>query len=332
MVYAREAMQQPTEKWQGPFVVHAEGATTLERWAREHRSSIDRALLEYGAVLFRGFSVGSAAAFRKIAEALCTSLVEYLHRSTPRTSVADQVYTATEYTASATIPLHNEHSYCRDWPMRLIFCCLRPADTGGETTIALTRNVTRRIPPEIVRRFAATGVKYVRNYGLGVDLSWQTTFQTESRAEVETYCRKEGIDYEWFADGRLRTAHVAQALAAHPQAGDELWFNQAHLFHISSLGPKHRDASLELFGEENLPRNAYLGNGEALDEDMLAQIRKSYEAETLPFAWRADDVLLVDNMLVLHGRNPFTGPRQVLVAMGDASGFGSQAGGPHGRY
>jgi len=33
--------------------------------------------------------------------------------------------------------------------------------------------------------------------------------------------------------------------------------------------------------------------------------------------WRTGDVLLVDNVLLAHGRRPFTGDRRVLVAMSD---------------
>jgi alpha-ketoglutarate-dependent taurine dioxygenase len=33
--------------------------------------------------------------------------------------------------------------------------------------------------------------------------------------------------------------------------------------------------------------------------------------------WRQGDILLIDNMLTAHARNPFTGPRKVVVAMAD---------------
>jgi hypothetical protein len=33
--------------------------------------------------------------------------------------------------------------------------------------------------------------------------------------------------------------------------------------------------------------------------------------------WVAGDVLLIDNVLVAHGRRPFEGSRRVLVAMSD---------------
>jgi hypothetical protein len=32
------------------------------------------------------------------------------------------------------------------------------------------------------------------------------------------------------------------------------------------------------------------------------------------------DILMVDNMLVAHGREPFSGPRKILVAMAEPFG------------
>jgi alpha-ketoglutarate-dependent taurine dioxygenase len=106
-------------------------------------------------------------------------------------------------------------------------------------------------------------------------------------------------------------------MAHHPETGDYLWFNQAHLFHISSLEPKPRAAMLAVFREEDLPRNSCYGDGTPLDEEMLENIREAFRSETISFPWQASDVLLIDNMLVAHGRNSFQGPRKVLVAMTD---------------
>ena len=158
-------------------------------------------------------------------------------------------------------------------------------------------------------------VMYVRNYGGGLDLRWQQVFQTESRAEVEGFCRRAGIAYEWNGRNGLRTRQRCQAVAAHPETGEMVWFNQAHLFHISNLESSIRTSLLEEFREEDLPRNAYHADGSPLDASMLEEIRHAYRQEAISFAWQEGDVLLLDNMLAAHGRAPFAGNRKVLVGM-----------------
>ena len=311
--------------WSGPLVVHADGRESLAERAAACRSWIDEALREHGAVLFRGFGIDSAERFRHVSEILCTRLLDYVYRSTPRTTVDANIYTATEYRADATIPQHNENAYQRDWPMKLVFCCLQPADSGGRTPLAHTAHVTRRLGRDVMHTFRERRVMYVRNFGQGVDLPWTTTFQTESKADVEAYCRHEDITCTWLDDDRLRTTQVCQGTARHPVTGDELWFNQAHLFHVSALAPEHRAMLLELFAEDELPRNSYFGDGGQIAEPLLARIRHAYDAELVHFTWERGDVLLVDNMLVSHGREPFTGRRQVLVAMGEPFSAAVQA-------
>jgi alpha-ketoglutarate-dependent taurine dioxygenase len=250
-------------------------------------------------------------------EAACGELLEYRYRSTPRHEVTARLYTSTEYPAGETIPQHNEMAYTNEWPLRIGFYCQEAAAEGGATPLSDSRRVLRKLRADVIARFRASGVRYVRNYGLGLDLSWHTVFQTDDRAEVEIQCRERGIECQWDGD-RLRTSQVCQALATHPVTGEEVWFNQAHLFHVSSLGAEMQAEMLSVLGEENLPRNAYYGDGSPIESATLDHIRDAFSSETVDFPWQLGDVLLLDNMLAAHGRRPFRGSRRVLVAMAQA--------------
>jgi len=294
----------------------AAGPIDLAPWLREHAASIVGLLEHHGGILFRGFGVDSPDAFEPVVRALSPTVLEYTERSTPRRRVKGNVYTSTEYPADQEIPPHNENAYSHTWPRHIWFCCQQPAATGGATPIVDSRRVWLDIHPSIRDRFIEKKVMYVRNYSRSVGLAWQEAFQTDDRKAVEAYCATHAIEYEWRDRDRLRTQQVRQAVTMHPVTGESLWFNQAHLFHVSSLPREVGRSLLAVFKDErDLPRHALYGTGEAIEFDALDHIRSVYTRLAVTFAWQQGDVLLLDNMLTAHGRLSFTGPRRVLVSM-----------------
>ncbi len=286
-------------------------------WISDDRSFVEQCLLECGAVLLRGFDLRNADQFERLIEASSGQALEYTERSSPRTQVSGRIYTSTDYPEDQNIYLHNENSYQSTWPMKIFFFCLAPATTGGETPIADCRRVFKLIDPKIKQRFIQKKVMYLRNYGNGFGLSWQTVFQTTQRHVVETSCRKAGIEFEWKENGQLRTRVVRPALALHPRLNEMIWFNHATFFHISTREPRLRDELLAAFKEEDLPTNSYYGDGSPIEPSALDEIREIYRQETMQFTWEKGDVLILDNMLSAHGRGAFSGPRQVLVGMSE---------------
>jgi len=291
-----------------------EGLNLID-WVGGNRQHIEQELLRYGAILFRDFNVTTVDEFEQFMKSLTGELLDYSYRSTPRTQVSGKIYTSTEYPAHQSIPLHNEMSYTRQWPMMLGFFCIETADEGGETPIADSRKVYRRIDSSIRDRFSRKKVCYVRNYDDALDLAWQNVFQTADREDVEQFCLKAGIEFQWKNDKWLSTSEVCQAVAEHPETGEIVWFNQAHLFHVSSLEPEIRDSLLNSSGGAP-PRNAFYGDGSLIDEVDLEEIRAAYEKETIVFQWQKRDILLLDNMLMAHGRRPYRGARKIVVGMG----------------
>lgn len=285
-------------------------------WIAANLDDIQRLATAHPAVVLRNIGVSSESDFQQVCASLLGAPSEYMYRSTPRTEVIEGIMTATEYPASEEILMHCESAYQRDWPLRLAFCCLQPAASGGQTPIADIRALTDALGSELVDEFQRRGVRYIRHYHDGVDLPWQTVFQTDDPRQVESYCKSHDIDATWLADGRLRTEQTAQGTADHPFNGERLWFNQAHLFHPSALGEEVWQDMVEIFGDDGMPRDARYGDGAPIEPEVLERIRKDYAAAARQFDWQAGDVLLVDNMLVAHGRRPFSGQRRVLVSMG----------------
>jgi len=290
---------------------------TLLHAAPRLRALGEPLLRSAGAVLFRGFASAGRDDFSSFAASHGHALINYEFGSTPRTNKGGGVYSSTEYPAHQHIPLHNEQSYSQQWPMKIWFYAERVAQSGGETPIADSRAIYRRMPSAITRRFERDGVLYVRNFGNGLDVPWWQTFETEDRSAVEEVCRRRGIACEWKADGELRTRERGQGVARHPRTLDWVWFNQAHLFHVSALPNEAREALLACVEPEDLPRNAYYGDGTEIEASVLEEIRGVLSEQEVVFPWQAGDVLMLDNMLTAHARRPFLGLRSVSVAMAE---------------
>jgi alpha-ketoglutarate-dependent taurine dioxygenase len=294
--------------------VDQNGTKTID-WAQQNREHVERLVQTNGALLIRGLKFVGSQQFGTVLSTLFGSeLLQYVYRSTPRTELRGNVYTATEYHPDLHIPQHNENAYSNCWAMRLGFLCTLPSEKGGATPICDSTTVYAQIPDAVRERFERHGVLYVRNYS-EIDLHWKEVFQTEDRTAVEAFCQDNRLDYEWLDGDRLRTRQINQASAVHPVTGANVWFNQAHLFHVSSLEQKIQDQLLSVLPESDLPRNTYYGDGSTIEAGTLQQIRDVYARNTITFEWQRNDLLLIDNMLFSHGRAPYSGNRQVLVGM-----------------
>jgi alpha-ketoglutarate-dependent taurine dioxygenase len=285
-------------------------------WAGSERAFIEASLLKSGAILFRGFGIDSLTRFEQFAQAACPRLFGD-YGDLPREEMGGKIYGSTPYPAEKAILFHNESSHTHQWPMKIFFHCRKAAEQGGETPIVDCRRVYQRLDPEIRERFEKKRLLYVRNFTDGLDVSWQDFFRTSDRAAVEEYCMRNSIQFEWKANNGLRTRQQGIAVAKHPKTGERIFFNQIQLHHIGFLSPEVRSSLLSLFEEEDLPRHVYHGDGSPIEEEVIQQIRKVYEECAVEFRWQEGDVMMLDNMLVAHARNPYVGRRKIVVAMGE---------------
>jgi alpha-ketoglutarate-dependent taurine dioxygenase/acyl carrier protein len=289
----------------------------LVTWAGQNRETIETRLQEHGALLFRGFHGNSLKTFEQFTTTIASSLMSYGERSSPRHVLTGNIYTSTDHPADQHILLHNEQSYTLNWPMKIWFYCVRPAQQGGRTPIADSRRIYQRLPAAVVKRFVETQVMYVRNYGDMLGLTWQEAFQTEDKRVVEDHCRRDAIEFEWKDGNRLRTTQIRPAVRQHPRTGETVWFNHAVFFNIQSLEKTARASLRAAVDDVDLPFNTFYGDGSPIEPAVVEEIYEAYRQEQVAFDWQKGDILMLDNMLCAHGREPFVAPREIAVAMAD---------------
>ncbi|GAB4193605.1 MAG: TauD/TfdA family dioxygenase [Roseiflexaceae bacterium] len=286
----------------------------LIAWLDQNRELVMRELATYGGILFRNFAI-SQEQFKDFMIAVSGELLTDPTRTALR-SDTNKVYISTEFPAERNIFHHNETWWQYTWPMKIFFYCHTAPAQGGSTTIADCRKVLARLDPSITRPFIEKGVLCVRNFGTHFGRPWQEIFQTDNREAVEAFCRSYQIEYQWLGGERMRTRHIRPVIAKHPHSGEEVWFNHVAHYHVTTnIEPHVREALLAEVGDENAPVNTYYGDGTPIDPAVVDAIREAYDRETIAFPWQEGDLMMLDNMLVAHGRSPYTGPRKILVGM-----------------
>jgi alpha-ketoglutarate-dependent taurine dioxygenase len=290
------------------------------KYYRDNILQIEEILCDMGAVKFNGVVIDSLATFQLIVEGISDKFLNYVDGTSPRTKLSTNVYTSTEFDKRRRITMHNELSYSAKWPGKLFFSCLTPAETGGETLLADSRDILQAMDASIVSEVEKRGISYVRNLenGAGMSASWQSTFETSDKSVVEAYCRSYSIDFEWYDDDNLRLRQFTKGIVHHRRTGERVWFNQIDQFHPSHLGKEVYDAMLSIYDSPSqFPMYVTFGDGKEISPDMIAEILSTIDKLIVAPAWEKDQLLIVDNELVSHGRSPFTGDRKVLVSMSE---------------
>ncbi|MEB3150560.1 MAG: TauD/TfdA family dioxygenase, partial [Sphaerospermopsis sp.] len=130
-----------------PLVIKPTSAhIDLPDWLLINQDFINKHLLKYGAILFRGFNIDTPSIFEKFGLSICPELF-HENGEHPRETVSGKVYTPVFYPPDRKLLWHNENSFNHRWPMKIMFGCRQPAQEGGETPIVDSRKVCQLIDP-----------------------------------------------------------------------------------------------------------------------------------------------------------------------------------------
>jgi hypothetical protein len=289
----------------------------LAEWLRSHRTELEQKLFKHGGFLYRGFGLNTPQDFERAAASICTELYAD-YGDLPRENVACKVYTSTWYPDDKSILFHQESSHFTNWPRKINFFCVTPAREGGCSPVVDCRLVYQGLDPKVRQMFEEKGLKYVRNFLPGIDVPWQTFFHTTDKATVEEQCHKAHLECEWTHGGEsLRLNQYCRAVARHYVTKEKIFFNQVQLHHVHCLDADTRKSLTSMMSRDDLPRHCYFGDGSEISDAVMDHVGEIYEKYSVRFRWQKGDMVTLDNMLVAHARDPFVGPRKILVALGD---------------
>lgn len=289
-------------------------AEAARAWAAEHRGELDAASARHGAVLFRGLPLRGAEDFDAFVRGFDYPNFPYDQSlsNAVRVNLTPRVFTANEAPPSATIELHHEMAQTPRYPHKLFFFCETPAERGGATSLCRSDWLLERLreeTPDFVRDCEAKGLRYTHvlppddDPASGLGRSWRSTFRAAGREEAEARMRRLGYAWEWLPDGCLRATTPALPAVREIAPGRRSFFNQL----IAAFA--WRD-------ERNDPaRTLTHGDGSPVDAEAAAHAARRADELSVDVAWRPGDVVLVDNLVVMHGRRSFEGRRRVLASL-----------------
>ncbi|NTJ35835.1 hypothetical protein G6K86_29920, partial [Agrobacterium rhizogenes] len=282
-------------------------------------TSINFLLPKHGALLVSGAEIDNPDRLKRIAGQIISKF-EIEGGEHNRTGLVEGVYTPVPFSPENELLWHNENTFNHKLPSKIIFACGRPAAIGGESTIADSRAIYNTLDKSIVEKFVTKGVMYARVFDRSVGRTWQEIFRTDDRQVVEEKCAHANVRCEWLDSGRLRTIAIRPAIKLHPLTHELAWVAQIQHWHEFFLPTDVRQAMNEIFGDE-MPRACYFGDGSKIDDEVASALLSTYREVEAEVPLRFGDLLIMDNILVAHGRRAFSGNRELFVAMGDLVEF-----------
>ena len=301
-----------------PLVLQPTTEITLTEtllWASENSSWLREKLMLHGAILMRGLPLVTPMDFEVLIDRSGFPRMPYIGGAAPRNPVTNgRVLTTNESPPSEPIPFHHEMAQVPNPPAYIFFYCQYPSESGGQTAIVHSHLVYKRFRAAnsaFADKIEKTGVKYIRimpdqdDRTSAIGRSWRSTFLTEDKSQAEVKMRELGTEWEWLADGNLKTiTATVPAIRTDTRTGMKTFFNSVVAAYTGWVDSR------------NDPTKAVIcGDGTAVDGEALLATAAAMDEECVAFPWQKGDVLFIDNHLVMHSRRPFHGRREILATI-----------------
>lgn len=265
---------------------------------------------EHSAILIRTGADLSPTVARSLARALLPAGEEFVTGEHPELDDTEGVYRPTMFAPDEKLLWHHENSFNIEWPRYIAFVCQRPAQAGGETPIVDGRLIFDSVQAAAIEQFSKQGIVYERLCDGRAGRSWKQLFRTDDAA---TAARLAEINEEALVVAGDNAVIRAKRPAFLKVRNGTSWFNQLLHWHPRALPTEIRDH----VKKKTIPayRHCTFGDGSEIPEELVDELIEIHAALEFAIEWRKGDILLLDNEVIAHGRNPFRGRRDHLVLL-----------------
>ncbi len=248
---------------------------------------------QHGALLLRGFGT-TVATLHAFTAQFCSGSV--FNESPDRLQLDPEHNIQSVNGGTLSFPLHPELSREPWKPDVCFFACIVPPRALGQTTICDGVELARQLPPALHAEFARRRLRYIQGTTPEHLLFWLGT-STPTDAQLAapppqcpySFARIAGRLVRMFTRPALHRPMFTDA----PAWGNFLLFS--YFFNRVRGFPSFDD-------------------GRYVPDDWLETVRAVGETLTVPIAWQAGDLLMLDNSRFLHGRTAVVENDNRLIA------------------
>ena len=290
---------------------------STQDWLKENQMFIELKLEEHGAIIFKDLPVKTAEDFDQFVSTFNYDTFTYEESlsNAVRINKTNKVFTANEAPREVEIFLHHEMAQTPTYPKNIFFFCKSASETGGETPLCRSDQLYEALLKEdktLIESFEKFGVMYNSIMSSGDELisgqgrSWQKTLGVSSKNDAEAKLSELGYSWDWIEGDNLSVTTKPLKATKELKDGKKSFFNQVI---AASLGWKK--------SSKNQISPVRFGNDQEIDQSAIEHISELAQSLTLLRSWQDNDILLIDNYRVMHGRKPFSGNknREVLVSL-----------------
>jgi alpha-ketoglutarate-dependent taurine dioxygenase len=294
---------------------------------------LTKKLAQHGTLLFRGLPIKDAQDFSKFAHAFGYSPHEIIGIVVDRPLLAPNVAPANEAPKEVLIYNHNESPQVPHAPEYIFFYSHRAPSEGGETPISSSLELFQRAKeevPQFIEELAEKGIlskvtyKVEKQYAGGSTLKQafgkeiqddddETTRREKVEDQIRRYGRNEHTTWEWTDNGQtLVVTHRLPAIRTHPSTDLPTLFTGLAAYYknfVNSANANRRNVTTQLYGD-----------GTPIPEEYIKKLADITDEIRVLHKWERGDVLVYDNVIAQHGRQPWQGEqgdRVVLASLWD---------------
>jgi alpha-ketoglutarate-dependent taurine dioxygenase len=284
-------------------------------WIEENSEELQELANKHGAVLFRGFPLKSAEDFDAFITPFGLPNFPYNKSlsNAVRVNRTERVFTANEAPPDVKILYHHEMAQTPFYPHTLFFFCEIAPEEGGATPVCRSDVLYESLVqecPDFIKSCEELGLKYSNvmpgndDPESGMGRSWMSTLGVNTKEEAETRLKELNYSWEWLEEDCLRATTPILPAVHEVGPGRKVFFNQ-----LIAAFCGWKDS-------RNDPSEAIRhGDDSKLDVDAVMKAVEISESLTFNVEWQVGDVVLVDNTIIMHGRQPYKGTRKVLASL-----------------